>query len=299
MLRHANAPVVLLIAIGVSIAAAAQTPAQAPAKHHAKHKATKVVAPAAQPAPAPAPEPPRFPADLPAVAPSVAYYNGMLSIDAPNSSLGDVLREVKRLTGVTIEGGNVSDRIVTHLGPGTPNIVLTQLLEGSRFDYIILGSKTDPTAVQRLVLMARSGGTATPAAGGAQPGGTQQPPPRGKVADMQEPSPVANTDGSDDAEDITPQPDLQPVNQNPPPGRDLQQFNPGNQTPGEVQPQPDSNVPQTQQGPGFVPPGYPQPQQPPDQQQPKTPEQMLKELEQMNQRKQQQPQPNQPPTPQP
>lgn len=293
MLRHANAPVILLIAVGLSTAAFAQRPV----RHHAKQKAAKVAAVAPQPAPAqaPAPEPPKFPADLPAVAPTVAYYNGMLSIDAANSSLGDVLKEVKRLTGVTIEGGNVSDRIVAHLGPDSPNTVLTQLLDGSRFDYIILGSKTDPTAVQRLVLMARSGASLGAPMASAQPGGQPQPP-RADGFSQQNPPPVANTDGMDDAEDNTPQPEVQPVNPVQLPGQGMQQFNPGSQVPGEVQPQPDPNAPQTQQAPGFVPPGYNQPQPPPDQQQPKTPEQMLKELELMNQRKQQsQPQPNPPP----
>ncbi len=275
---------VLLIAIGLSIASAAQVPA----KRHPKRNAPKVVAPAPPPVveQAPAPEPPKFPADLPAVAPKVAFYNGMLSIDAPNSNLGDVLKEVKRLTGVAIEGGNVSDRIVARLGPGNPNVVLTQLLDGSRFDYIILGSLGNPNEVQRLVLMARAGEPGPAAA--AQPTGMPTGMPQAPRANGTQPQPpIADTEGTEEAAEEPEQPEEVPANEGVP-------GMPGQPNPNQPQVQPNPNLPQ---GAGGVPQGYPQPQPAPDQQ-PKTPEQMY--LDQINRlRQQQQNQQNQPPPPQP
>ena len=37
-----------------------------------------------------------------------------------------------------------SDRVAAQLGPGNPRDVIASLLQGSRFDYIVLGSVNDP-----------------------------------------------------------------------------------------------------------------------------------------------------------
>src|SRR5258708_3692675 len=42
-------------------------------------------------------------AQMPSVPPQVSYQNGMLTIVAQNSSLGDILREVHRSTGAAID----------------------------------------------------------------------------------------------------------------------------------------------------------------------------------------------------
>ncbi|HEX8925987.1 MAG TPA: hypothetical protein VF786_09360, partial [Terriglobales bacterium] len=48
----------------------------------------------------------------PAVPPVVNMQNGLLSIDASNSNLSDVLAAVKRATGAVIEGGsNATERV--------------------------------------------------------------------------------------------------------------------------------------------------------------------------------------------
>src|SRR3954452_24681631 len=70
----------------------ASKPANKPAKKksgkHAKPEAAKVEPPA------PPPPPPTL-AQQPPVAPTVTYRNGLLSIDAPNSTLGDVLNAIR------------------------------------------------------------------------------------------------------------------------------------------------------------------------------------------------------------
>ncbi len=59
------------------------------------------------------------PAETPAMPPQVTYHDGLLSIRAENSTLGDVLRAVQNATGATIESpGLTSERVYVKLGPG-------------------------------------------------------------------------------------------------------------------------------------------------------------------------------------
>jgi hypothetical protein len=115
----------------------------------------------AQSAPAPAPAivevPP--PAELtleqkPAVPPTVTYRDRQLTIVAENSSLGDVLRAVKTQTGASIDlPANTNARVVTQLGPGPSRDVLAQLLNGTLFNYVLLGTVNDPFAVGKIILI--------------------------------------------------------------------------------------------------------------------------------------------------
>ncbi|HTR22954.1 MAG TPA: hypothetical protein VMI10_03155 [Terriglobales bacterium] len=96
-------------------------------------------------------------ADLPASTPKVTYENGLLTIGAQNATLGDVLREVHKLTGANIDvpptGAN--ERVVVQLGPGAPRDVLAALLNGTSFNYVLLGSATDAKAVATVTLSPR------------------------------------------------------------------------------------------------------------------------------------------------
>jgi len=89
--------------------------------------------------------------------PQVTYRNGQLSIDARNATLAQILRAVQMQTGATIDipANAASERVVTQLGPGAPHDVLNTLLNGTKFDYIILGVAGDPGAVQRVILTPR------------------------------------------------------------------------------------------------------------------------------------------------
>jgi hypothetical protein len=91
-----------------------------------------------------------------AVPPQVTYQENLLTIVAPNSTLGDILRAVKKLTGAEIEIPSAPERVVTHLGPGPARSVMAELLNGSRFNYVLLGSPQDDTSLTRVVLVAKS-----------------------------------------------------------------------------------------------------------------------------------------------
>jgi hypothetical protein len=98
---------------------------------------------------------------MPASPPQVSFQGGQLTISAQNSTLGDILKAVRAQTNASIDlPGNAPDRVVGHFGPGPARDVLTSLLNGSHFNYLLLGSPTDPSALDRVILIAKSGSTA-------------------------------------------------------------------------------------------------------------------------------------------
>src|SRR5580704_13280466 len=112
---------------------------------------------------------PQIPLDaIPAVAPQVSYQDGMLTIVAPNSTLGDILRGVRKHTSADIEiPPTASERVVTRLGPGPAREVIAELLNGSHFNYILLGSPDNANLLVRVVLVAKTSDTQTAGAAGA------------------------------------------------------------------------------------------------------------------------------------
>jgi hypothetical protein len=110
---------------------------------------------------------PQIPLDAIApVAPQVSYQNGMLTIVAPNSTLGDILRGVRKHTSADIEiPPTANERVVTRLGPGPAREVIAELLNGSHFNYILLGSPDNANQLVRVVLVAKTSDTPTPDAG--------------------------------------------------------------------------------------------------------------------------------------
>jgi len=115
----------------------------------------------------PPPPPPYVPSPLqpltldqmPAVAPTVTYQAGMLTIVAPNSTLGDVLRAVHKQTGANVDvPANATERVAVRLGPAPAPDVLASLLNGSHFNYIVLGSAADRNLVSQVILTPKTGG---------------------------------------------------------------------------------------------------------------------------------------------
>jgi hypothetical protein len=95
---------------------------------------------------------------IPPTPAKVSFQDGLLAISSQNSTLGEILRNVRTLTGASIEipqGSGANERVVAHLGPGAPRDVLAGLLNGSSFNYVMLGSSSDPTAVSSVLLTAK------------------------------------------------------------------------------------------------------------------------------------------------
>jgi hypothetical protein len=96
---------------------------------------------------------------MPPQAPRVTYQYGMLSISASNSTLGQVLRAVEAETGASVDfpADAGSERVAAQLGPGTPTEVLAKLLNGLKFNYIIVGEPGDSGRLQKLILSVEQG----------------------------------------------------------------------------------------------------------------------------------------------
>ena len=96
------------------------------------------------------------PAETAAQPPKVTFSDGLLGIRAENSTLGDILKAVQSATGASIDSpGFASERVYVNLGPGEPRDILASLLNGSRYDYILLGSQQQPNSVARVMLTVR------------------------------------------------------------------------------------------------------------------------------------------------
>lgn len=126
-----------------------------------RHKQPPVTPVAPQSAPAAPPAVPLTLQQMPAVPPRVTYTHGELTIVSQNSTLGDILRAVHDQTGAVLDvPGSVTERVVGQMGPGSPREVLAELLNGSRFNYVILGSAADPDKVEKVVLTSKPAETA-------------------------------------------------------------------------------------------------------------------------------------------
>jgi hypothetical protein len=273
----------LLVAPTVRAEGPDQAPATTPPAHKTHHKKAKAPKPLVLPA-LPGGPLRQLPMDqIPPTPAKVTFQGGLLTISAQNSPLGEILREVRKLTGTSIEipphAAASDERVITYIGPGTPRDVLVTLLNGSSFNYVMLGSGSDPSVVSSIILTTKSsaGGETQTAANVLQnspqnspPPGVMVPPhptaaPPGFNPQMGQPAPS----GAADAEDTKEEEQDTTVEEN---------ANEDQAQPGQVdqgQPQPDPNQPnagpktpeqilemlrrqQGPQGPG-VPPPPPQP----------------------------------------
>jgi hypothetical protein len=142
---------------------------------------TVVAQPVAQSAPAPAgaaatqaapavPMVQQPPEDLPPPTPAqVTYRNNLLTVQATNSTLAGLLIAIRNKTGIQFEGleAGATERVAISMGPAPEGEVLSAILGGSKFDYVVLERQDSPGTVQRVLLSPRAGGSPAPA--GAAP----------------------------------------------------------------------------------------------------------------------------------
>lgn len=273
----------LMLACSLFVSAQTASPKHTKKGHTKPHAASQTVS---QPV---APPPPKTPAEMPPQPPSVRYSGGLLTIEAANSTLGDILSAIRRATGASIEGpANSTDRVVVQLGPGQPRDVIASLLRGSRYDYILLGSQQQPDGIQKLVLMTRSNQPVSNQP--MQSGGSPNAEDNAGAGNAE----AANTNPDGSEEEEVPERENPGANAQQPPPNQPQAGATAAPTPpnqnAPQQPQPGQNQPEQQ--PGAQ--GGAQPNQPNSQQQVKTPEQLFRELQQLEQQKQQQQQNQQP-----
>jgi hypothetical protein len=90
----------------------------------------------------------------------VSFHDGLLSIHSNKASLSEVLFAVHQRTGaeIAIPAGAEQEMVAVDLGPAPAPEVLTSLLNGSRFNFLILSSQTNPGALDRVILSSRPDG---------------------------------------------------------------------------------------------------------------------------------------------
>lgn len=119
----------------------------------------------------------------PAKPPRVSFRNGQLTILAENSTLPDILAAIHQRTGAALElpAALGAERVAAKLGPATTGEVLAELLNGSRFDYIVLNREEDPSSPERIILREKVAANANGSSNGfgnnAQTAGMYQPMP--------------------------------------------------------------------------------------------------------------------------
>jgi hypothetical protein len=251
----------LFAVLGSSLATQAPRKKANPQKNQPKPElTTEQLVEATTPQP---PPPPPTPEQGPSSPPEVSYQAGQLIIVARNSTMGDVLNAVKQKTGASVEMPPAStERVVGKFGPGAPRDVMAQLLNGSHYDYVLLGSPADPGALKKVVLMAR--------VSGPQPNAPQQAQQNNQVPPGYVNPAFQNRAYQNQNQNLQAVPEVE--NEQP-----VEEANPD--TSQDVQP-PEEEQPATDQPPGEQP-------QPGQQPMVKTPEQLLRELQQQQQQQQQ------------
>jgi hypothetical protein len=87
----------------------------------------------------------------------VSYVDGKLTVVAKNSTLGDVLRAIAAKTGASIDiPESANERVVSQLGPAPARDVMASLLNGSHYNYVMVGTETNPNSVAHVILTAKS-----------------------------------------------------------------------------------------------------------------------------------------------
>lgn len=170
-------------------------------------------------------QPARISAPVPAPKPrlQVTFEDGDLTIHSDKATLSEVLFAVHQRTGadIAIPAGAEQEQVAAELGPGPASEVLSHLLNGSRFNFLILSAEGNPRSLDRVILSPRSGGMMSAAT----------PLPALPRSDAQD----------DDADNQPPPPaeSIQPANPNalPPPVRQVPP------TPPDTKPQENNDVP--------------------------------------------------------
>jgi hypothetical protein len=135
----------------------------------------------------------------------ISFQDGRLRLVSNKASLAEVLNEIRAQLNadIVVPAGAEQEVVAVALGPSTPRDVISKLLDGSRYNFIIVGTDADANQVERVVLS-----------------------PKNVIAEsaIAPPTPVADTEGGDRSAGVPP-----PIPP-PPPTED-------------VQPQGDSNPP--------------------------------------------------------
>jgi hypothetical protein len=148
----------------------------------------------------------------------ILFSNGLLEVHTHDAPLSEVLFQIQKQTGaeISIPPGAGQDSVVADIGPATPSEVLSQLLNGSDLNFVVVGSANDPSALHSIILTPKSAGFP-------------------QYAPSDAPASAANNSQPDDSQagnvDIQPQVEPQPEEVPQPQPDDVPQSQPENADP--------------------------------------------------------------------
>jgi len=141
---------------------AAQGPAHATSQASKAHKAAKTAKQAPAPETPPPPPMPNWPVNESPSRASVTWDSHGLRIEASNSSLQQILKDVSVETGSKVEGMVPDQRVYGSYGPGQARDVIAQLLQGSGYNVLLAGD-LGSGAPRQIVLSPRRAGAGSSA----------------------------------------------------------------------------------------------------------------------------------------
>jgi hypothetical protein len=86
----------------------------------------------------------------------ITFQGGLLTIHAADADLAEILHQVANASGMVIDGLIKSSRVYGDFGPGDPWNVLTDLLAGTGYNFMMVGSTVEGTP-RELLLTQKSG----------------------------------------------------------------------------------------------------------------------------------------------
>ena len=131
------------------------------------------------------------------------YHDGLLGIHANKVSLSEVLYAIQQRTGadISIPAGAEQEKVVADV-PLTPAAeALAKLLNGSRFNFLILNSANDVRQLDRVILTARTEGGSVP-----PPAQAYEPEPDMTVDDAPVPAQPGQAPSPENAPNPPPEP---------------------------------------------------------------------------------------------
>ena len=147
----------------------------------------------------------------------VTLQDDKLRLVSNKASLAEVLNELRTQlkADIGVPVGADQEVVSVMLGPGTQREVISKLLEGSRYNFIIVGTDADANKVERVILSPKTPGGVVSSASSSDEDATpvaqmQTPPQRSVGAPPPPPAPVVDDDpqpqGDSTPPDTTPQP---------------------------------------------------------------------------------------------
>lgn len=84
----------------------------------------------------------------------ITFQDGRLRLVSNKASLAEVLNEIRAQLNadIVVPAGAEREVVAVALGPSTPRDVISKLLDGSRYNFIIVGTDADANQVERVVL---------------------------------------------------------------------------------------------------------------------------------------------------